>query len=76
MADPSADAARWADALLARDVVAALPARERRALALVFVAEWPLSRVGADLGLSPRAARRLVGRALRHARRVAQGVAA
>lgn len=69
--DARADASRWSDVALARQVAASLPDGERAALVLHAVAERPLAQVAANLGLSRHSTRRLLARAHLHARALA-----
>ncbi len=74
LADATADsdADRWADALLARELVSGLPGVERRALVLHAVAERPTTRLARELGVSRRAATRLLAQARLQARALAR----
>ncbi len=58
-----ADPSRWGDALLARELAAALPAEERRVLVQHAVAERPVVALAGEMGVSRRTVDRLLARA-------------
>ena len=67
---PPADPSRWGDAIVVREVAAALPPDEWHALRGRVVGEQSLSDVAADLGVTRHAAERLLHRARLRARAV------